>query len=84
MARTGRNNRRIERCIFCGKSARDVEQLIPGPSGVYICSECVDICHSLIREDRSAPAAPHPPPMFLREIPDPKHIKSELDKYVIG
>ncbi len=84
MARTGRSNRRIERCIFCGKSVRDVEQLIPGPSGVYICNECVDICHSLIREDHAASAAPHPAPMFLREIPDPKFIKNELDKYVIG
>ncbi len=85
MARAGRNNnRRIERCIFCGKSVRDVEQLIPGPSGVYICNECVDICHSLIREDRATAAPAHAAPAFPREIPDPKFIKNELDKYVIG
>ena len=85
MARSGRSNRRSERCVFCGKGVRDVEQLIPGPSGVFICNECVDICHSLIREEETPPApARLAAPLFPDEIPEPRRIVAELDKYVIG
>jgi len=74
----------MERCVFCGKSARDVEQLIPGPSGVFICNECIDICHSLIKEEEGLPSSSHFAPLFPDKIPSPKQIKRELDEYVIG
>ncbi len=82
--KNGRTTRNNERCIFCGKSAHDVEQLIPGPSGVYICNECVDICYSLIQEEVVSTNPRHIPPLFRDEIPTPKDIKKELDRYVIG
>ncbi len=84
MKRGGGGRRKIDRCVFCGKTAREVEQLIPGPSGVCICSECVDICHSLIREEHAPSRARTSPPLFPDEIPPPKKIVEELDKYVIG
>ncbi len=28
-------------CSFCGKSQDQVERLIAGPNGVYVCNECV-------------------------------------------
>jgi len=42
---------KILRCSFCNKSQRDVRKLIAGPQ-VLICDECVDICVTIIEEDR--------------------------------
>jgi ATP-dependent Clp protease ATP-binding subunit ClpX len=36
-------------CSFCGKSHKQVEQLIAGP-GIYICNECVGICNEILAE----------------------------------
>ena len=43
------------KCSFCGKSQKQVQQLIAGP-GVYICDECVELCNEII-EERLAEAA---------------------------
>jgi len=29
-------------CSFCGKNQDQVQRLIAGPGGVYICDECID------------------------------------------
>ena len=34
-------------CSFCGKSSKDVEKLIAGPS-VFICDQCVTLCNYYI------------------------------------
>ena len=39
-----------KRCSFCNKGEEKVERLIAGPEGLYICDNCVEICHSLIEE----------------------------------
>ena len=46
----GRFEERI-RCSFCGKTDGQVRKLIAGPSGAYICDECVDICAEIIEEE---------------------------------
>ena len=33
----------VLRCSFCGKSPEEVQRLIAGPGGVYVCDECVAI-----------------------------------------
>ncbi len=38
-----RRIRRIYECSFCGKNKEQVEHLIAGPGGVYICDECVGL-----------------------------------------
>ena len=38
------------RCTFCGKTQEEVQRIIAGP-GVYICNECVELCHEIIEED---------------------------------
>jgi hypothetical protein len=35
-------------CSFCIKSHRDVKTLISGPSGIFICDECVALCNEVI------------------------------------
>jgi DNA-directed RNA polymerase subunit RPC12/RpoP len=39
------------RCSFCGKPQEQVRRLIAGPGGVYICDECVTLCHEIITEE---------------------------------
>ena len=36
------------RCSFCEKAQDEVERLIAGPSGVFICDECVDLCKEIL------------------------------------
>lgn len=35
-------------CSFCGKSQHQVEKLIAGPRGVFICNVCVGLCDDVI------------------------------------
>ena len=43
-------------CNFCGRSQKQVEQLIIGP-GVNICKDCIDMCYNALNAD----ADPRPP-----------------------
>jgi len=62
-------------CSFCDKNQQQVSKLVAG-NDVYICDECIMLCHEIIRQD--APKA----------IPEkdiiPSKIKARLDEYVIG
>jgi ATP-dependent Clp protease ATP-binding subunit ClpX len=82
VTRDTKEQREIERCIFCGKSAKLVDRLIQGPPNVYICNECVELCHSILSEDERKRTS-HPP-LRLQDIPAPIEIKRKLDEYVIG
>ena len=66
-------------CSFCGKSQREVQKLIAGPT-VYICDECISLCGSIIDEEleREELAA------GIANVPKPSDIKEILDDYVIG
>ncbi len=62
-------------CSFCGKSEAQV-RLIAGP-GVYICSECVEACCDLLRENAEIEGMPE-------QFPTPMEIKAYMDSYIIG
>ncbi len=62
-------------CSFCGKRESQA-RLIAGP-GVYICSECVQTCCDLLKDDdRTAEAPDH--------LPTPMEMKAYMDGYIIG
>jgi ATP-dependent Clp protease ATP-binding subunit ClpX len=69
-----------EACSFCGKSYESVQRLIQGGHDVFICSECVELCYSIIKQDD---ARPREEPLKWR-VPTPEEIKKSLDDYVIG
>lgn len=79
MARIG-ESADLFKCSFCGKSQKQVQQLIAGP-GVYICDECVELCNEII-EERMAEAGSGPAADF--ELPKPREIFSFLEEYVVG
>src|SRR5438874_7566557 len=47
---TGRN--RNAYCSFCRKNYRDVGPLVEGPGNVYICGECIELCQSIVAQER--------------------------------
>ena len=51
------------RCSFCGKQQDQVERLIAGPNGVYICDQCVDLCQKIIQEEREGRQQATNPPV---------------------
>jgi len=69
------------RCSFCGKSQDQVQRLIAGPGGVYICDECIDLCREIIEEEQATVAKPR---LSTGKIPTPKKIYEQLSQYVIG
>jgi len=80
MARIG-ESADLLKCSFCGKSQKQVQQLIAGP-GVYICDECVELCNEIIEERLAEAGAEEPGSEF--ELPKPKEIFGFLEEYVIG
>jgi ATP-dependent Clp protease ATP-binding subunit ClpX len=68
-------------CSFCRKSYRDVGPLVEGPGDVYICGECIDLCQSILEQERRRRGTGKP--LFSR-IPTPREIVAHLDQYVIG
>ncbi len=71
------------RCSFCGKKQSDVRRLISGPSGIYICDECVDICRDIIDDDFEEDTVRTDKKSDIKLL-KPKQIKEFLDEYVIG
>ena len=79
----GFRGRRVTTCSFCGKTSREVGPMVEGPSDIYICSNCTDLCQNIFRQEKrrrvSSLAA-----AVLRRSPRHDEIKEFLDQYVIG
>ncbi len=68
-------------CSFCRKSYRDVGPLVEGPGDVYICGECIELCQSILDQERRRRGSSK---RLFTKIPSPREIVSQLDEYVIG
>ena len=68
-------------CSFCGRSGNQADTLIEGPDNVFICPECVELCHNIIRQNRRQFG---PKRTSLKDTPKPRELKEYLDQYVIG
>ena len=79
MARIG-ESADLFKCSFCGKSQKQVQQLIAGP-GVYICDECVELCNEII-DERAAEQGAGLVSDF--DLPKPREIFAFLEEYVVG
>src|SRR6059058_724532 len=64
----GFRGRRVTTCSFCGKSSRDVGPMVEGPSDVYICANCVDLAHNIIRQEKRKMTSSAP---LFNSIPSP-------------
>jgi ATP-dependent Clp protease ATP-binding subunit ClpX len=73
-------------CSFCGKEEAEVQRLIAGAEGVYICDECVRLGAEILLEeginaDGHAASSHKARP---KKVPSPREIVRHLDQYVIG
>ncbi|MDD5326211.1 MAG: ATP-dependent Clp protease ATP-binding subunit ClpX [Phycisphaerae bacterium] len=69
-------------CSFCGRtSAQQLDTFIEGPNNIFICPECVDLCHNIILKSKKRHSTSV---LTLEEMPSPRKIKEYLDQYVIG
>ncbi len=68
-------------CSFCGRSGNQADTLIEGPDNVFICPECVELCHNIIKQNRRQVGSRR---TNVKETPKPRDIKEYLDQYVIG
>src|SRR5262245_40156296 len=65
-------------CSFCRKSHTDVGPLVEGPPltskphNVYICHECIELCQSIVDQER-----------WRRLSPDPSSILQQIGDRVI-
>jgi ATP-dependent Clp protease ATP-binding subunit ClpX len=75
---TGKKN---ANCSFCRKSYREVGPLVEGPDEVYICGECIELCQSILDQERRRRGSPAK--LFSR-VPTPREIVDYLNTYVIG
>jgi ATP-dependent Clp protease ATP-binding subunit ClpX len=55
--------------------------MVEGPSDVYICAACVDLCHNIIKQEKRKTG---PTRHLTGTIPPPRQIKEYLDQYCIG
>jgi ATP-dependent Clp protease ATP-binding subunit ClpX len=76
------NNRKTRAiCSFCGRSGTQADTLIEGPDNVFICPECVELCHNIIKQNRRQVGGRR---TSAKDTPKPRDIKEYLDQYVIG
>jgi len=74
-------SKRFQVCSLCEKSSDLVDIMIPGPHGIFICEDCVEICHALLRFERQRKLGEE---RKLPHLLPPAEIKRQLDQYVIG
>ena len=76
-------------CSFCGRLQQEVTKLIQGPDGIFICDECIEACHKIIKDDdfeatKNTSNKDSKELISTKDLPSPKEIKKILDEYVIG
>jgi len=77
----GKKKKALQYCSLCEKSSEIVDIMIPGPHGIFICEDCVEICHALLRFERQRKRREE---KRLPNLLPPTEIKRQLDEYVVG
>lgn len=73
------SEKKLTHCSFCGHHKDEVKKLIVGDD-VSICSDCIDLCNQLIKDDTTV----QPPKAEELKDFDAYAIKNHLDEHVIG
>lgn len=71
----------FQQCSFCNRPQYEVRHLIAGPSNVYICDECVQICQEILDHEE---VQVKPLQQDGKRVPPPMEIYQRLNEYVVG
>ena len=74
-----KNEDRVVKCSFCGKTQDQVRNIVAGPD-VFICNECVERCCEVLERGY----AENNQSLISNGLPTPREMKEMLDEYVIG
>ena len=69
-----------EACSFCNRTKEQVTRLIAGPESIFICDDCVELCHEILAQEASSDARGT---LSIDSLP-PKEIYRRLNQYVVG
>ncbi len=72
------------RCSFCGRSAKEVGELIEGREGAVVCKECVGALENYFQLKAQENKQRKMAKMLDFNLRTPSEMKAELDKFVIG
>lgn len=73
--------KRNANCSFCRKNYREVGPLVEGPEDVYICGECIELCQSILDQEKRRRGSSS---QLFSKVPSPRELVTSLDEYVIG
>lgn len=74
-----------QRCSFCRRNKPEIDRLIAGLEGVFICNECVTLCYDILAEEPlDFPLDPLDQGFQLQRTPTPREIYEQLNEYVVG
>jgi ATP-dependent Clp protease ATP-binding subunit ClpX len=62
----------------------EVEHLLAGPDGVFICNYCVERCHMKLMEHSMSSYSLHAERFHVERLLSPREILAHLDEYVVG
>lgn len=82
-------------CSFCGNTPENIDKMVEGVNGTYICEECIKLSFNLLQEDElftkyikedfNVAAGENNKNIFNSlDISTPKQLKEYLDEYIIG
>ena len=74
-------SKRNANCSFCRKNYREVGPLVEGPDDVYICGDCIDLCTSILDQEKRRRGTAG---KLFTHVPSPRELVNELDEYVVG
>ncbi len=77
-----KKNTNGNKCAFCGQGAGELFSAME--QGIYICEECIERGHGLVKEMRRDKSKGKAAPIRMEELLKPTQIKEFLDQYVIG
>jgi len=81
MAKQNSKGRSRAICSFCGRASGKMDTFIEGPNKVFICPDCVDLCHNIIVQNKKSVSKLS---ITTDNMHKPRQIKEYLDQYVIG
>lgn len=79
-----RSSTHMQRCSFCRRPSTQVNRLVAGPDGVFICDECVEVCRQILEDQGYVEDVKEEAEFRIENLLSPREITAQLEEYVVG